>query len=67
MQTDYAGHTIPITDPATGAVHHVARHLGDHQPVAVPVEDHRAPDQIVNPEANEPREQQVILFNQLPL
>lgn len=21
MQTDYAGHTIPITDPATGAVH----------------------------------------------
>ncbi len=20
MQTDYAGHTIPITDPATGAV-----------------------------------------------
>ena len=49
--------------------HHLARHLGRQQPVAVLGEDGWHPDRIVNPEANEPAEQQVILhlFHQLSL
>lgn len=49
--------------------HHLARHLRRQKPVAVLGEDRRHPDRIVDPETDEPAEQEVILhlFYQLPL
>lgn len=49
--------------------HDLAQHLGRQQPVAVLGEDRRHPDRIIDAEADEPAEQQVILhlFHQLPL
>lgn len=49
--------------------HDLARHVRRQQPVAVLGEDGRHPNRVVNAEAHEPTEQQVILhlLHQLPL
>jgi len=48
--------------------HYLARHLGGQQPVAVLGEHGRHPDGVVDPEADEPAQQEVILhlLHQLP-
>lgn len=49
--------------------HHLARHLRRQQPVAVLGEDRRHPDRVIDSQADEPAEKQIILhlLHQLPL